>query len=320
MIKLGFVGVGSMGKNHLRVAMELNKYFNVVGICDCDEKRSKEMSEIFGVDVYTDIEELLNCVDAIVIATPASTHYEIGLKAVKLGKHVLMEKPVCLSIEDAEKLKTALKSNVFMVSHVERFNPVVVELCKLIQKEEVVAIEMHRCSPYDKRIFDADVIEDLMIHDADILINELWPHEINEMTAFGNHMFSKKNYDYVEALIKFKDNVICSIVSSRSTQDKIRTINVHTKSGYYKADMLNRHLTITRRTKYTETENTQYKQDNVVETLVLPLSEPLKEEYITFYNCIVNKLTPKTNINSSINTLKFCKKIQDICSQTKNNN
>ncbi len=313
MIKIGFIGVGSMGKNHLRVAMELNKYYEVIGICDSNKERCQEMSKLFGVDIYDDAEKLMEKVDAIVIATPASSHFELGMKAAKMGKHILMEKPVCLSIEDAKILEKELNNNVFLVSHVERFNPVVVELCKLIQKEDVVAIEMHRCSPYDKRIFDADVIEDLMIHDADILINELWPQEVLSVHACGNSMFSKKHLDYVEALIKFKDNVVCSIVSSRSTQDKIRTINVHTKSGFYQADMLNRHLTITRRTKYTETENAQYKQDNIVETLVLPLAEPLKEEYISFYNCIINNIVPKTNIKSSIKTLEFCKEIQEIC-------
>jgi predicted dehydrogenase len=316
MIKIGFIGVGSMGKNHLRVALELNKYYEVVGFYDKSPSRSKKIENMFGVKRYNKIEKLLDDVDACVIATPASSHKDIGIMAAKKGKNILMEKPICLNIEEAKEFEKYSKNLVVLVSHVERYNPTVIEVANLIKKEpvkDIVGIEIHRCSPFDKRINDADVIEDLMIHDVDILINALWPYKIKEITAFGNHKFSKNNFDYVQALIQYENGTLCSIVSSRSTEDKIRTINIHTRNGYITADMLNRKLTITRRTTYAPLENNQYKQDNVIETLAIPILEPLKEEYISFYNCIKNKTMPITNIESSIATLKLCKEIQNIC-------
>jgi predicted dehydrogenase len=313
MIRLGVIGVGSMGKNHLRVALELNKYFQVIGFYDTSESRSKEISKLYNVKSYNSAEELIDDVDAIVIATPASNHKKMGILAAKKGKDILIEKPICLNVKEAEEFAKYCNNITVLVSHVERYNPAVGELSRLLKNEKVIAIEMHRCSPFDKRIFDADVIEDLMIHDVDILINELYPKKIKKIEAYGNNMFSEKNFDYVNALIKFEDGVVCSVISSRSTQDKIRTINIHTKDGYITADTLNKKLTITRRTTYSLLENQQYKQDNVIETLVLPLVEPLKEEYISFYNCIKEKEIPKTNIKSSIKTLELCKKIQNIC-------
>ncbi len=310
MIKIGILGVGSMGKNHLRVVLELNNYYNVIGFYETDLKRRKEIEKMFNVTAYDSAEELIKDVDAIIIATPASSHYELGLLAAKHKKHILMEKPVCLEVKDAKDLIKKCKGLTCLVSHVERYNPSVCELPELLKGEEIVGIEIHRCSPYDPRIFDADVIEDLMIHDIDILMNEIKPGKIKKIEAYGNHRFSEKNADYVNAIIKFDNDIVCSIVSSRSTQDKIRTINIHTKDKYIACDMLNKKLTITKKTSYIDYNNEKYKQDSVVETVMLPNSEPLKVEYIDFYNCIVNKIEPKTNLKTATLSLELCNKVQ----------
>ncbi len=311
MIKIGIIGVGSMGKNHLRVILELNNYYEVMGFFDTDKERSELISKTYGVDSYNSAEELMDKVDAIIIATPASLHYELGLLAAKKRKHILMEKPVCLEVEEAKNLIEKCKGLTCLVSHVERYNPAVYELSDLLKNEDIVGIEIHRCSPYDPRIFDADVIEDLMIHDIDILINEINPGNIKKIQSFGNSKFSKKYFDYVNTIIEFDNGIICSLVASRSTQNKIRTINIHTKNGYITSDMLNKKLTITRKTSYKLYENQKYKQDNIIETLMLPNDEPLKAEYTDFYNCITNNLIPRTNLETATKSLELCKIIQE---------
>lgn len=312
MIKIGILGVGSMGKNHLRVILELNNYYDVIGFYETDLKRRKEIEKQFNVKPYTSAEALIKDVDAIIIATPASSHYELGLLAAKHKKHILMEKPVCLEVQDAKDLIKKCKGLTCLVSHVERYNPAVCELPELLKGEEIVGIEIHRCSPYDPRIFDADVVEDLMIHDIDILINEIKPGKMKKIEAFGNNKLSPNNVDYANVIMKYDNNIVVSIVASRSTQDKIRIINIHTKNKYIVCDMLNKKLTITRRTTYVSYQEEKYKQDSVVETIMLPNAEPLKSEYIDFYNCIINKAEPKTNLKTATESLVLCKRIQDL--------
>ena len=310
MIKLGVVGAGNMGKNHIRVALSNNDYFEFVGFYDKSSKCRKEVSKTYNVEAFSKLDELFKKVDACIIAVPSSLHLEVGLLAAKYNLHVLMEKPLCLNSKDANILAKNFKNKVLMTGHVERYNPVVTALSNIIKKEEVIAIEARRCSPYDKRIFDTSVVMDLMIHDADIILNSLVNKDYTEVYALGNNKFSKENLDYVNAIIKFDDDITCSITSSRSTEEKIRTINVHTKRAYFIADLLNKTLKITHRTECKYDEFYNYKQDNLVETVFLPFLEPLKEEQKEFYYSIKEKREALTNAKDAIKTIELLEKIE----------
>lgn len=309
MIKLGIIGAGNMGKNHIRVALENNNYFELIGFYDKSSKCRKEVSKLYNVKAYDDLDELLSQIDACIIAVPSSFHLEMGLKAAQHNLHVLMEKPLCLNSKDAKELSKNFKNKILMVGHVERFNPVVAELSKILKKEDVIAIEARRCSPFDKRIFDTSVVMDLMIHDADIILNSLTNGNYKNLNAIGNHKFSKDNVDYVAATMQF-DDVVCSIIASRSTEEKIRTINIHTKRAYFMADLLNKTLKITHRTECKYDEYYNYKQDNIVETVYLPFVEPLKSEQKEFYDSIINNKESLTNAVSAIKTIELLEKIE----------
>jgi len=154
-IKIGVIGAGNMGRNHIRLVSEMVNDFEFKGVYDPAHERLKTV-EIYNPTVFKTVESLMDSVDAVIIAAPSSLHLEIALKAAKHGLHALVEKPLALTASDASIISDAYSNTgkVLMVGHIERFNPVVAELQKIVKDEHIVAINMTRCSPKDKRISD----------------------------------------------------------------------------------------------------------------------------------------------------------------------
>jgi len=289
IVKIGVIGAGNMGKNHIRVIRELSNLYKLVGFFDNSSGNVKKTKEIFDIKNFNSIEELIKNVDAVIIAVPSSLHKEIGVAVANSKVHALIEKPIALSKEDGLVICEEFEKNkkILMVGHIERYNPVIGEVAKILENEEVIAIEARRCSPYDPRVADASVIMDLMIHDIDLVFNKLYKKEIENISARGISVKSNK-IDYINSIIKHKTGIITSIVASRVTEEKVRTVNIHTKNSYIKADLLNRTLEISRKTSYTLNigYNSTYKQENILEKIMVPTIEPLKEELKAFHNSI----------------------------------
>ena len=313
-IKLGIIGVGNMGKNHVRLAHEHDAYIDFIGVFDPDSDRIKKM----GLDdlAFDSEQQLMKAVDAVIVAAPSSMHKRLGLLAAENNCHLLMEKPLALSYEDGKELVEAFekKDKVLMVGHVERFNPVITELEKAIKNEKVVAIEIDRCSPMDRRISDTDVIYDLMIHDVDILINSLVPNTVIENThAVGTTSYSEHYKDYVQAVFKFENGAVGSVVSSRATEGKIRSIRVHCDKSCIEADLLHKSMEISRKTRYSLDVgyDPTYKQENIKEEIFVPNVESLKTEQLHFFECIRNHKEAKTNGASALRSLKVLDAIKE---------
>lgn len=306
-VKVGIIGAGNMGKNHIRLTRELNNEFELIGVHDPDEERIN-MLGLF--DQYYDNEDdLINAVDAVIIAAPSSLHKKIALKVATAGKHLLVEKPIALSAPDAQDVVDAFAKTerVLQVGHVERFNPVVLELEKIVKNEDVVAVHIERCSSMDRRISDTDVVYDLMIHDVDILINGLMSNtEVTSVVSQGSRVYSKDYMDYVESLFKFDNGVVASVVSSRTTESKIRRIQVHCRNSFIDADLLNRSLTISRKTTYNLDVGYDpvYRQENIVEKVFVSNEEPLRAELKHFHDCIAEGKPTKTNGKSATKCIR----------------
>ena len=169
---IGVIGVGTMGRNHVRVYSEL-KEVGKVYIYDVNGDMAKRMSEQYGegVIVGDSMDSLLEKVDAVSICAPTKHHFEIAKKAVEKGISCLIEKPISLTSKEGEKLLEDIKVKddlVVGVGHIERFNPIVGEIKKLIRSPRYIEIRRH--NPASSRITDADVVSDLMIHDTDCLL------------------------------------------------------------------------------------------------------------------------------------------------------
>ncbi len=185
-----------------------------------------------------------------------------------------------------------------MVGHVERFNPVIQELEKILNDEEIIAVTIDRCSPMDMRISDTDVIYDLMIHDVDILLNAILPGKaIDQLYAIGRTSYNEKHVDYVQAIFKFNNGVQASVISSRTTEDKIRKVKIHCKDAFVDCDLLHKSIMISRRTHYRLDTGYSpiYKQENILERVFVPNVEPLRHELAYFAECI---RTGKNDINN----------------------
>lgn len=297
-IKVGIIGVGNMGKNHLRLVREMTNVFEFIGVADPDKERVSQLG--IQEDFHLSEDELIDRAEAVVIAAPSSYHKSIALKVAGKKKHLLVEKPIALSEADALEVVEAFKGTgkVLMVGHVERFNPTVLEMEKILQDEKIVAMHVERCSSMDKRISDTDVVYDLMIHDVDIVLNALNPGaEVKKIASFGKKVYSENYVDYVESAMQFDNGVIASVISSRTTESKIRRVFVHCENGFVDADLLNRTLSISRKTTYhlNVGYDPVYKQENVIEKVFVSNVEPLRAELQHFHDCIIEGKEPRTS-------------------------
>ncbi len=289
-IKIGVIGVGNMGKNHVRLLTEMKADYELAGVFDLNSEQVRKTG--YQGTIFDSVEDILSNVEAVVIAAPSFLHKSLALQAFEHKCHLLVEKPLALGYEDGmeitQKYET-MKDKVLMVGHVERFNPVVQELTKILNNEEIIAVTIERCSPMDLRIGDTDVIYDLMIHDVDILLNAILPEsKLKDLYAIGRTSYNEKNVDYVQAIFKFEDAIQASIISSRTTEDKIRKIKVHCKEAYVDCDLLHKSIMISRRTHYhlDTGYSPVYKQENILERVFVPNVEPLKMELAYFAESI----------------------------------
>jgi len=318
IIRLGVIGVGNMGRNHARNILELPNYFELVGCYDKSDENTRIVREKFGVNCFDDVEQLLAQTEAVVLAMPSSLHLEYGMFVTRFKQHVLIEKPIALTESDGKLLCETFADigKTLMVGHIERYNPAVVEMKKILEEENgIIAIDVKRCSPFDKRIGDTNVIFDLMIHDLDIVLNYLQPNPVSSINARAVIVKSESYSDYVQAIIQHETGAISTICASRVTENKIRTIDVHTNTSFIQADLLNKTLQVTRKTNialdvvgYTP----KYKQENIVEKIMLPNVEPLKAELIEFAEAIKENREPLTCGKSATKALHYAEYIHNL--------
>ena len=314
-VRVGVAGAGKMGQNHIRVLSELSDIYELVGLYDPDPVKAV-IAKRYGIRYYDDYTEMLRDVDAVTLPCPTSLHKQMAILAAENDVHALVEKPIAENLTDAAETCEAFinRNLVFTVGHVERFNPVVRAIAELTQDMDIVAIEVHRCSPYDKRIYDVDVVSDLMIHDIDIVVNALEKKEPTYIQAIGKRVHTAKFADYAQATMAFDDGVMASITTSRSTEDKIRTICIHAKGAYIEGDMLNKTLTIKHGTKFDNDfgiPSIKYCQSSITEQVVLPNKEPLKEELRNFGEAILKGTQPEIGVTEVIRTMVVFDKIAE---------
>ncbi|MFI5358985.1 MAG: Gfo/Idh/MocA family oxidoreductase [Halanaerobiales bacterium] len=311
-LKVGVVGVGSMGKNHVRAYASLKHVCELIGVFDINQGMAEEVARSYGVKAFSTLEALLAEVDAINIATPTSTHYEIGMKALEAGKHILMEKPVTGSVEEAQTLirNARKKSLIFQVGHIERFNPVIRHLPNILKDQEIIAIDVQRLGPYDPRIDDTDVIQDLMIHDIDV-VNSLIPAPIARIQAFGRRLVSARHIDYAVANLMMENGVIANLTASRVTNKKVRKMEITTVSSFIELDYLQKKITMTAREPFIP-GTSNYNQEQVVEEVYNGEEEPLKLQLLHFINCIEDNTRPLISGADGLEALKVTRIIQEL--------
>ncbi|MEI1277703.1 Gfo/Idh/MocA family oxidoreductase [Leptospira venezuelensis] len=308
-VKIGVIGTGHMGQYHVNVAKTLSDA-ELIGIYDSDSERASQMAEKHKTSAFSTVDDLIKHTDSVIIAVPTFLHHEIGKKALLAGKHVLVEKPIAETLEQAKELvELASKNNlVLQVGHVERFNGAVLELGKIVT--EPLLIESRRLAPFNPRIKDVGVVLDMMIHDIDIVLN-LVKSPVKYLSAVGTKVVSAHE-DIASVILHFENGAIANISASRNTQAKIRTLNITQKDVYITLDFSDQEIELHRQATsdiLLRTGEIKYRQESIVEKIFVHKDNPLKQEHEHFVKCILKETEPLVDGRSDIQTLEIAYRI-----------
>ncbi len=233
IIRAGVAGAGSMGRNHARV-YSLIPGAKLCAVYDADPERAKAVADEFGTVPVSSLEELAERAEAISVAVPTVAHREVGCRLMDLGAHVLMEKPIAPSTEDAGVLVETAKRNgkILQVGHIERFNPVLRQLEERLTKPKF--IEAHRLSPFPNRSIDIGVVLDLMIHDLEVILH-LVKSPVTSIDAVGVPVLMPSE-DIANARLRFENGCVANVTASRISPEKMRKIRVFQSDCYLSLD------------------------------------------------------------------------------------
>ncbi|MBE7554350.1 MAG: Gfo/Idh/MocA family oxidoreductase [Anaerolineales bacterium] len=312
-VKVGVIGAGVMGQRHCRVYSSLRRA-ELVGICDSRFEVGYLIAQQYEVPFYEHIDDLLAHVDAVSVVTPTPFHFEIAMHCLARGIHVIIEKPITETVEQAEWLTQAAEDRnlVVQVGHIERFNPTYSELKNVLEEMTPLAINLRRLSPYQGSNTDVDVIFDLMIHDLDLVLNLIQQEPIS-INAYGLTALSGK-IDHAVAHLGFQSGPLVTVTASRVTEQKVRSIEVTAMEAYVEGDLLNKSVLVHRRTVGEYYSSNKYRQESVVQRIHVPGFEPLFLELQHFIDCIVEGTTPRIPARHGLNALRLASEIQRVIS------
>jgi predicted dehydrogenase len=291
---VGVIGVGTMGRNHVRVYSEL-KSVDEVHVFDVNNAAAQTIGEQHGAVVHETIPGLLDSVDAVSVCVPTPLHTDVVQEVFSKKRSVLIEKPLAASAAEAAALiRSAPAGIVIGVGHIERFNPIVGEIKKIISRP--LYVEMKRHNPASARVTGSTVVEDLMIHDIDILLT---------LFCEPAELHSAGTADVCSVLMKCGD-IPVSLSASRKSSKKMRMIYIEEEDFTIEGDFMAQEVTIYRKPGQYQFEAERYVQENIIEKVMVNKLEPLKRELGMFIDCVANNRPFPITPVQAINNLKIC--------------
>ena len=312
-VRIGVIGVGRMGKSHCRVYSSLPRA-QLVGVCDEDRDLGYQIAQQYQVPSYSNLDDLLEQVDAVSIVTPTPTHFDLAMRCLEKGVHILVEKPITETVRQAEILTNAAEACpvVVQVGHIERFNPTYIELENVLEGLSVLSINFRRLSAYEGSNTDVDVILDLMVHDIDLVLH-LMGREPAWLNAYGLTAFSEA-VDHAVVHLGFDPGPLLTMTASRVTEQKVRFIEVMAKEAYIEGDLLNKAISVHRRTigEYLNLNHrgVKYRQESLIERIHVPIFEPLFLELQHFVDCVLEGKPSLIPARDGLKTLRLATSIQ----------
>ncbi|BCS52431.1 Gfo/Idh/MocA family protein [Geobacter sp. SVR] len=243
-LRTAVIGVGYLGNFHAQKYASLSDV-ELVGVVDSNPARAAEIAAALGTTPFSDYRELIGRVDAVSIVVPTQHHHEVARDFLAAGVHVLIEKPITVTIEEADDLITLAEQHraVFQVGHLERFNPVLMALDGVLQQP--LFIESVRIAPFKPRGTDVNVVLDLMIHDIDI-IQHIVKSPVERIDAIGSPVFTGEE-DIANARILFKNGCVANVTASRISLKSERKMRIFQRDAYITLDFQNRKLLVARK-------------------------------------------------------------------------
>jgi predicted dehydrogenase len=230
-LRVGVVGAGAMGRNHVRNLAALPGV-ELVGVHDPRAETAEAVAAEHGTRAFAGLADLAGRIDAAVVASPTVSHAAIGCELLGRGLHVLIEKPIAASLEEADRLIAAAADQVLAVGHIEYFNPAVQALLGVGLPPRF--LEVQRLAVFTPRSLDVDVVLDLMIHDLQIL-HALDPSPVTEVRATGIPVLSHK-VDIANARVELASGCVANLTASRVSAERVRKLRAFLPSRYYSLD------------------------------------------------------------------------------------
>jgi predicted dehydrogenase len=285
-VRTGVIGVGYLGRFHAQKYAALDQA-ELVGVCDTNESAAQKVAGELHTRAFTHLNKLIDQVDALSIVVPTQLHYDIARTCLEAGKHILLEKPMTATVEQAQALIDLAAQNncLLQIGHLERFNPVVMATDKILKQP--LFIESHRVAPFNPRGADVNVILDLMIHDIDIILNMV-NDEVKRIDANGAAVLSN-DIDIANVRLAFENGCVANVTASRAGMKSERKMRLFQHDAYITIDFQNKKLGVHRKgsgemypgVADIESDEAHFEQ-----------GDALLAEITSFLDCIVNDAPP----------------------------
>lgn len=317
-LKVGVLGAGHLGKIHLRLLNQSERY-ELVGFYDPNQEQAQKVVAEFGYTYFDSIDKLIEAVEVVDIVTPTLSHYECAMKAIAAKRHIFIEKPITSTVEEAEEIYRLLEESHLkgQVGHVERFNPAFLAAKSSI--ENPMFIEVHRLAEFNPRGTDVSVVLDLMIHDIDVLLSVVHS-PVKHIEASGVAVISKSP-DITNARIEFENGCVANLTASRISMKNMRKSRFFQRDAYISVDFLEKKVEVVRMKDAPEHPNEydmilqnaegEHKQIYFEYPEVQP-SNAILDELETFADAIEHNTTPVVTFLQGTEALRVARQISSL--------
>ncbi|GIM56471.1 oxidoreductase [Capnocytophaga canimorsus] len=314
-LKAGVLGAGHLGKIHLRLLNQSEKY-ELVGFYDPDQENAKQASQTFGYHRFETIDALIATCDVVDVVTPTVNHFECAKQIITSGKHLFIEKPIANTVQEAESIiALAEKHGVKgQVGHVERFNPAFIAVRETIT--DPMFIEAHRLAEFNPRGTDVPVVLDLMIHDIDVILSVV-KSKVKHISASGTMVISQSP-DIANARIEFENGCVANLTASRISLKNMRKSRFFQKDAYISVDFLEKKVEVVKMKDAPKVpgdfdmilQNAEGKQKQIYfENPQISTNNAILDELETFADAINNNTTPIVTLQQGTEALRIAKQI-----------
>jgi predicted dehydrogenase len=317
MLKAGVLGAGHLGKIHLRLLEESEKY-ELVGFYDPFTESAEKVAKEFGYTLFNSIEELIDAVDIVDIVTPTLSHFDCAKQAIEKGKHIFIEKPITNTLQEAEAIRTLASQHHIrgQVGHVERFNPAFTAVKDMI--DTPMFIETHRLAEFNPRGTDVPVVLDLMIHDIDIILSVVHS-KVKNVHASGISVISETP-DIANARIEFENGCVANLTASRISMKNMRKSRFFQKDAYISIDFLEKKSEVVKMKNVPENpdefamilQNAEgVKKQIYFDNPEVTPNNAILDELESFADAVINDTTPIVSLHQGTEALRVAQMIID---------
>tara|TARA_B100001250_G_scaffold394538_1_gene398506 strand:- start:748 stop:1668 length:921 start_codon:yes stop_codon:yes gene_type:complete len=306
-VNIGIFGVGSFGEKHINVLKMINS-FQIIGFFDPDKKRQQYIQSKYHIKAYQDPIQLIRDSVVIDIVSNTETHYEIIELGIQHNKHIFVEKPICFTQQEVEKLITYSKTykSILQVGHIERYNPLISK--EIIELKEIQSISSKRTGALNTRNSKIPITLDLMIHDIDLILSII-KSKITAIKAMRKKNKQSEGKELISCEMKFQNGKMAYLTAARGTQN-IRTMTIECINEKFSLDLLNlKKSIIDKETQQKKQINTHIKTQH---------TNPLKNAFLDFQQRIKKNIAPKVSIQEGCQAVQVALEIEKLINHENN--